>query len=144
MAAGVASVEHADRGSNAHGLFRKRHRRFWGAGRGWPTPCTKRASWIKAQRVFEEAESMQAKHEPVHTRLDSVPGFRYCDLLLSEAERGAPLACGSAFWQKENASPSLNSGSPIWRPCVRVWSERRICSSEWKERTGPSTSASIT
>ena len=55
-----------------------------------------------AGRQFEEAESIQTKHQPAYPRLYSLQGFRYCDLLLSAAERAAwwatlPLTLRPAF-----------------------------------------------
>jgi tetratricopeptide (TPR) repeat protein len=46
----------------------------------------------EARRLFEEAESRQAALQPEFLRLFSLGGFRYCDLLLSGAER--------AEWQR--------------------------------------------
>ena len=43
----------------------------------------------EAGALFREAEAMQAKRQPSYPRLYSLRGFRYCDLLLSEAEREA-------------------------------------------------------
>ena len=48
----------------------------------------------EAEVRFREAEAMQAKHQP-HPLLYSLPGFRYCDLLLAEAERAAWQVIGS-------------------------------------------------
>jgi len=49
-----------------------------------------------ARERFCEAEAMQAEHQPRHPLLYSLQGFRYCDLLLADAERGAWL-CGAGF-----------------------------------------------
>jgi hypothetical protein len=43
----------------------------------------------KALELFVDAELMQANFQPYHGLLYSVPGFRYCDLLLAGAERAA-------------------------------------------------------
>jgi tetratricopeptide (TPR) repeat protein len=43
----------------------------------------------EAQRRFEEAEAIQAERQPYYPQLYSVWGFRYCDLLLFEAEHAA-------------------------------------------------------
>ena len=43
----------------------------------------------EARRLFTEAEGLQAKDQPTYPRLYSLPGIRYCDLLLSGAERAA-------------------------------------------------------
>ncbi|MEK7833107.1 MAG: hypothetical protein AAB401_18605, partial [Acidobacteriota bacterium] len=44
-----------------------------------------------AEARFREAEQMQAKRQPNYPLLYSFAGFRYCDLLLMEAERAAGL-----------------------------------------------------
>ena len=41
----------------------------------------------ESRRLFVEAETMQASRQPAYPRLYSLRGFRYCDLLLSDAER---------------------------------------------------------
>jgi hypothetical protein len=43
----------------------------------------------ESRRFFEAAEVMQAEDQPAHPWLFSLRGFRYCDLLLSGAERTA-------------------------------------------------------
>ncbi len=43
----------------------------------------------EAEVLFREAEQLQAEREPECPLLYSMQGFQYCDLLLSEAERGA-------------------------------------------------------
>ena len=43
--------------------------------------------WEEAGERFSQAEAMQAKMQSGHPRLYSFRGFRYCDLLLSKAER---------------------------------------------------------
>jgi hypothetical protein len=43
----------------------------------------------EAEAHFREAEQMQAERQPAYPLLYSLPGFRYCDLLLAEAERAA-------------------------------------------------------
>jgi tetratricopeptide (TPR) repeat protein len=43
----------------------------------------------EARRVLEKAEATQAELQPSYPRLYSLQGFRYCDLLLSEAEHVA-------------------------------------------------------
>ncbi|HKV10226.1 MAG TPA: ATP-binding protein [Thermoanaerobaculia bacterium] len=41
----------------------------------------------ESRRLFEQAELQQAASQPEHPRLYSLAGFRYCDLLLADAER---------------------------------------------------------
>jgi TIR domain-containing protein len=48
----------------------------------------------EAEAHFREAERMQAEWQSAYPRLYSLQGFRYCDLLLSEAEREAGKAEG--------------------------------------------------
>ena len=43
----------------------------------------------KARTLFREAEQMQAKRQPQYPLLYSLQGFRYCDLLLADAEHAA-------------------------------------------------------
>ncbi len=43
----------------------------------------------EALALFREAERQQAERQPEYPRLYSLQGFRYCDLLLAEAERAA-------------------------------------------------------
>ena len=50
----------------------------------------------EAEARFREAEQMQAERQPEYPLLYSLPGFRYCDLLLAEAEREAGKAQGEA------------------------------------------------
>lgn len=41
----------------------------------------------EAEARFREAEQIQARRQPRYPLLYSIPGFRYCDLLLAKAER---------------------------------------------------------
>ncbi len=50
-----------------------------------------------ARERFREAEAMQAENQPEYPLLYSFRGFRYCDLLLADAERAA--------WRVETAGP---------------------------------------
>ena len=43
----------------------------------------------EAEGRFREAEQMQAERQPAYPLLYSLAGFRYCDLLLAEAERAS-------------------------------------------------------
>lgn len=40
----------------------------------------------EAERLFKEAEELQKKYQPEYQFLYSIPGYRYCDLLLSQGE----------------------------------------------------------
>jgi hypothetical protein len=55
----------------------------------------------EAEAGFREAEQMQAERQPQYPLLYSLQGFRYCDLLLTEAEREAGKAQDEA---KQEAS----------------------------------------
>jgi hypothetical protein len=50
----------------------------------------------EAEARFREAEQMQAEDQPQYPLLYTIRGFRYCDLLLAEAEREAGKAQGEA------------------------------------------------
>ena len=52
---------------------------------------------------FREAETMQAEWQPGYPLLYSLGGFRYCDLLLADAERAA--------WQVVNRAGSAGGGA---------------------------------
>ena len=57
----------------------------------------------EAEALFREAEQMQAERQPAYPLLYSVRGFRYCELLLTEAERAA--------WQCSLHAPREESGA---------------------------------
>lgn len=42
--------------------------------------------WEESEALFQEAEANQSKRQPEYPRLYSFSGYRYCDLLLSQAE----------------------------------------------------------
>ena len=42
-----------------------------------------------AERLFADAEGRQQKMQPAYPLLYSLPGYRYCDLLLSKGEHAA-------------------------------------------------------
>ena len=60
-----------------------------------------------ARTRFREAEQLQAEHQPAYPQLCSLPGFRYCDLLLAASERAA--------WQMvlEARARVLHCASPL-------------------------------
>ncbi len=55
----------------------------------------------EAQALFGKAEAMQAERQAGYPLLYSVQGFRYCDLLLAEAERAA--------WRRMCVQPVLST-----------------------------------
>ena len=70
---------------------------------------------VEAVARFREAEQMQAERQPAYPLLYSVQGFQYCDLLLTEAERGA--------WEAVRNPESGAQDSAFENTC-RVVSER--------------------
>lgn len=79
VAAGEQSVVYADRVGH---MFRKL------AGRAKLADVLHQAGrQTEARRLFEDAESRQARWQPEYPQLHGVRGFRYCDLLLSGAEQ---------------------------------------------------------
>jgi tetratricopeptide (TPR) repeat protein len=76
VAMGEASVEYAERSG------------------GWEQRMINRTTWAaaldqagepaRARARFEEAEALQAERQPAYPRLYSLPGYRYCDLLLAQ------------------------------------------------------------
>jgi tetratricopeptide (TPR) repeat protein len=49
--------------------------------------------YAESRRLFADTESQQAARSPNHPWLFSLRGFRYCDLLLADAERAAWQRC---------------------------------------------------
>ena len=57
----------------------------------------------EAEARFREAEQMQAERQPDYPLLYSLRGFRYCDLLLTEAERAAwQVSCSGGLRPPED------------------------------------------
>ena len=84
---GERSVDFADRSWDA----------FWmSAARTYHADALYQAGRREeALALLQEAEAMQAEHQPGYPRLYSLQGFRYCDLLLDEVE----IACSTASRQ---------------------------------------------
>lgn len=92
----------------------------------------------EAEARFREAEQMQAESQPAYPLLYSLAGFRYCDLLLAEAERAA--------WQKvvQGFSPTTRTKAETGTPrevklgttlaALRAVSERAAQTLKWAER----------
>jgi tetratricopeptide (TPR) repeat protein len=81
LAAGEQSVTYADRSGDKFQQIDNRTLMacaLYQAGR-----------YSESRRLFEHAEYIQAERHPVHPKLHSMAGFRYCDLLSSDAERSA-------------------------------------------------------
>jgi hypothetical protein len=65
-----------------------------------------------ALTLFRQAESIQAEQQPKYRLLYSLPGFLYCDLLLSDAERMAWatfLASSLAAMDRSKLEPPLDA-----------------------------------
>jgi nucleoside phosphorylase len=75
------AVEHADRSGDAGQRMSKRTT--------LADALHQQGETGPARAAFAEAEAMQAEFQPKYPRLYSLPGFRYCDLLLAAAERAA-------------------------------------------------------
>ena len=91
------SVTYADRSSDAfvREVTRTTHAdAFHQAGRR-----------AEAEARFREAEQMQSERQPEYPLLYSQRGFKFCDLLLAEAERAA--------WQVGKAEPGMRNGDLI-------------------------------
>jgi tetratricopeptide (TPR) repeat protein len=67
----------------------------------------------EAEAQFEEAERIQRESQPDYPSLYSLQGFRFCDLLLAEAERDAwrTLECAGLPALSAEASPRLHASS---------------------------------
>ena len=84
-----------------------------------------------ALALFRETESMQAERQPEYPLLYSTPGFRYCDLLLGDAERMAwsiTLAPGFAATDKSTLVPSFDALREVERQARTIfqWRTRSI------------------
>ena len=76
----------------------------------------------EAEARFREAEQMQAERQPDYPLLYSVQGFLLCDLLLTDAERGA--------WEALQNSESDTQNSELENTC-RVVSDRAAQTLKW-------------
>ncbi len=82
----------------------------------------------QALALFREAEGMQAEMQPETPRLYSLGGFRFCDLLLAEAERAAGRKGGAGA-----AGAAIFSES---REALREVEERAAQTLEWARSAG--------
>jgi tetratricopeptide (TPR) repeat protein len=76
----------------------------------------------EAMELFREAERMQAERQPEYPLLYSLWGFRYCDLLLAEAERAAARGAGSVDAAEALSRVAREVEERATR--VLVWEER--------------------
>ena len=127
------SVTYADRSGDA---FRRRGCRVQHV----PMCCTRRAAGAEAEARFREAERMQAESQPDYPLLYSLQGFRYCDLLLTEAERAAwQVFCSGGLRPPE--------AGDAHRATLQAVSERAAQTLKWADVLGErrsSTSPSTT
>jgi hypothetical protein len=79
----------------------------------------------EAEAQFREAEELHAEGQPETPRLYSIRGFRYCDLLLAEAERAA--------WHRIQESEVRSRESELVNAC-RAVSERAAKTLKWAEQ----------
>ena len=77
----------------------------------------------EAEARFRETEALQADSKPDYPLLYSVSGFQYCDLLLTEAERGAWHALFGRS-QREEAHPDNRPAAATSVASCRAVSER--------------------
>ncbi len=102
------------------------------AGQRMINRTTHADAWHQAGRraealaLFREAEGMQAERQPAYPRLYSLRGFRYCDLLLAEAERAAGREGGAGA-----AGAAIVSES---REALREVEERATEAIEWETK----------
>jgi hypothetical protein len=82
-----------------------------------------------AEARFREAEDMQAEWQPEYPLLYSLWGFRYCDLLLTAAERAA--------WRHMLNLPPISQSSSLPQDCCAV-SERTVLTLQWAEQRNQS------
>ena len=69
--------------------------------------------------AFREAEASQAEWQPEYPRLYSLPGYRYCDLLLSLADLHHPSPGGAAYGsQGREPLEALEAGDHATSPGV--------------------------
>ena len=76
----------------------------------------------EAAARFREAEQMQAERQPAYPLLYSLQGFKYCDMLLTEAERGA--------WQQMQKAEGKRQKAELENAC-RAVSERAAKTLKW-------------
>ena len=84
VAYGEESVELADRSGDAAQRMSKRT--------AWADALHQAGRPEESARAFGEAERMQAEWQPQYPLLYSLPGYRYCDLLLSTLENAGQAA----------------------------------------------------
>jgi len=118
VAFGEQSVELADRSGEASWKM--------GSRTTWADALHQSGRWEESAAAFREAEAMQAEWQPEFSRLYSLPGFRYCDLLLGRAEPEA----GSGLAGSPGRAPRPEEAEPFRQACREVL-ERATQTLEW-------------
>ena len=92
---------------------------------------------VEAEALFNEAEEMQASMQPNYPLLYGVGGFQYCDLSLTEAERGAwHTLLGSGLREGVPAEDRSSAATSVVS-CGAI-AERAAQTLQWAERTDAS------
>ena len=113
------SVSYADRSGDA---FRADVHN----ARPMPTPCTRRAAGPRRRRASARPRRCRPSSQPAYPLLYSLQGFRYCDLLLTEAERAA--------WQVScSGGPRPPEAGDAHRATLQAVSERAAQTLKWAE-----------
>jgi tetratricopeptide (TPR) repeat protein len=86
----------------------------------------------EAAECFRKAETMHADRDPYFPMLYSVAGFKYCDLLLSAAERAAwVMECGDVTPQAVAVTEKNVAASPY--PTLHDVYERAVQTAQWSK-----------
>ena len=80
---------------------------------------------------FREAEQMQAESVPEYPLLYSVWGFRYCDLLLTEAERAAWIVDFRSAKDAQDDDRSFRGAKSDYLEACRDVSQRAVQTLKW-------------
>ena len=112
------SVSHADHSGDAFGRLKQRVKQA--------DALHQLGRRAEAEARFREAEEMQAKRQPHYPLLYSGACFRFCDLLLTEAERGAwNVSCSGGLRPPED--------SDAHRATLQAVSERAAQTLQWMQ-----------
>ncbi len=109
-----------------------------GRGLGFQPKAVLPGAGCPSHDLFREAEKMQAERQPEYPRLYSLWGFRYCDLLLSGAERAAwhVMLRGTGFQPVSDGEHGLEGratdhGLEAHATTLREVTERATLTLEW-------------
>lgn len=121
VADGARSAEFADRSSNDFQRISKRTTHADALHQSGEADA--------ARSLFVEAESTQAARQSTYPRLYSIQGFRYCDLLLAQAERAAWSA-----WLAQPVDPDQPGAEPGAADACSEVARRAARTRDWSER----------